>query len=280
MVSADKYRAFNSTCIGAAHIRANKECQDASLSAKGKGYTCGCVCDGHGGEDYFRSATGARLAAELFVSGVCDTDFLKSFRRARGDNEKNALLAQFVKSLITRWNIAVEADLAANPLSLEELLDVSDKARKKYLSGEHLSGIYGTTFIGFAFIGGLCFGLQIGDGKCLALDSAGVLFEPIADDEECFLNVTTSLSSENAYQKFRIFAADEGSPLYPRAVFMCTDGVTDSFSAENLCDFCSLALKNLNAGESESELFDYLPTLSAKGSGDDMSVCILLDRGE
>ncbi len=280
MVAAQKYAVYSHSCIGASHIKQGKVCQDSSAGLTGKGFCLGTVCDGHGGADYFRSDIGSRIAAEAFVSGVKDSAFLKKISRADED-EAEALLQQFVKSLITRWNMAAEAHLAANPITEAELENVSKKAKAYYENGQRLASIYGTTFIGFAFVGDLCFGLQIGDGMCVAADKNGVLFNPIAEDGECFLNVTTSLSGEDAYEKFRTFIAKKGDTLFPSAVFLCTDGVSDSYIEENFYEFVSMALENFKSCDgAQNELFDYLPTLSEKGSGDDMSVCIIIDRGE
>ncbi len=281
MVNALKYSVYNSTYVGATHIKAQKACQDFSASGKGKNYSYGVVCDGHGGEDYFRSDRGARFAAEVFVSCLEDNAFLKKMSHSAGKKERDSLLGQFIKSVITRWNIAVETDLLDYPLTQEELDGASDRARAYYEVGRKLSSIYGTTLIGFAFIGDVCFGVQIGDGKCVAFNGNG-FFEPIPPDGECFLNITTSLSSPEAYDKFRVFTRHADDEDFPRGVFLCTDGVSDSFTEENFMGFYSLALNNINSSEDDSpidELFDYLPTLSERGSGDDMSLCIMIERG-
>lgn len=49
---------------GYAHKSAGKECQDHSVSWQNKYYDAAIVCDGHGGDKYFRSDAGAYLACE------------------------------------------------------------------------------------------------------------------------------------------------------------------------------------------------------------------------
>ncbi len=278
MVKAEKYAVYKSTVIGASHLNQNKICQDFSLAGEGREYRFGALADGHGGEDHFRSDRGSRFACEVFASGLGDGNFRKRLAAAESERERAALIAQFTKSFISRWNTAVEADLAAEPISEEELSGASDRAREKYAAGESLSSIYGTTFLGFAFVGDTCFGIQIGDGRCVIKDKIDALSEPILPDPDCFLNVTTSLCAENAYEKSRSFSAREGDGAFPEAVFLCTDGVCNSFTDENFLEFCALTLENLKQGEdAAAELFEYLPTLSQKGSGDDMSVCIIIN---
>ena len=67
--------AFNASSIGASHIRIGKECQDYSLSDVGDDWCIAVTCDGHGGDNYFRSSLGSRFAAETAMR--CIGEFLK-----------------------------------------------------------------------------------------------------------------------------------------------------------------------------------------------------------
>ena len=78
-----KFEAFNLTAQGASHIKKNRECQDASKSFFCEDYGIAVVCDGHGGDNYIRSAVGSEKASEIaldnikeFISQV-DKDYLK-----------------------------------------------------------------------------------------------------------------------------------------------------------------------------------------------------------
>ena len=73
---------FNKTIIGYSHIIENKACQDFSLSYKDDTMSVAIVSDGHGGEPYFRSDWGSKIACECafdmireFVSNVEDSIF-------------------------------------------------------------------------------------------------------------------------------------------------------------------------------------------------------------
>ena len=75
-------KAFNYSCEGESHKATGKVCQDHSLTCSVEGLTMAVVCDGHGGERYFRSDIGSKFAAEateetisFFVENVGDSLF-------------------------------------------------------------------------------------------------------------------------------------------------------------------------------------------------------------
>ncbi len=278
------FKSYHCSCIGAGHIKSNTVCQDAAASANTKNYSFAVVCDGHGGEDYFRSDRGSRMAVDAFCSCAQDKAFMKYFDKIESVSELPDLISQLIKSVILRWNTAVEEDLKAHPVTEEELQRVSDKARSRYAAGEKLPTIYGTTLIGFVCGKYQCFGIQIGDGKCVVANKWGQLIQPIPWDDQCFLNVTTSLSDENAYEEFRYWYEQNLNKDFPVAVFLGSDGIDDSFAGdEKLHDFYRLILKNLAEAKSMqplTELSEYLPTLSAQGSKDDVSFGILFNPNE
>lgn len=55
-------KSFNLSVQGSSHIKKNKECQDASKSYYDENMAIAIVCDGHGGDDYMRSAVGSSCA--------------------------------------------------------------------------------------------------------------------------------------------------------------------------------------------------------------------------
>ncbi len=269
------FKSINFSCTGASHIKNNTVCQDASASLNTKGYSVAVVCDGHGGEDYFRSDRGSKIAVDAFCSCVADKAFVKCFDKIESESELPDLISQLIKSIIFRWNMDVESDLKADPITEDEMQGVSDKARNRYTLGEKLPAIYGTTLIGFVCGKRWCFGIQIGDGKCVVANKWGQMFQPIPWDDTCFLNVTTSLSDENAYEEFRYWYAQNLDRDFPVATFLGTDGIDDSFAGdEKLHDFYRLIIKNLAKAKTMqplAELGEYLPTLSQQGSNDDIS---------
>lgn len=275
------FKALNFSCTGASHIKNNTVCQDASASLNTKWYSMAVVCDGHGGEDYFRSDRGSKMAVDAFCSCVTDKAFVKRFDKIESESELPDLISQLIKSIIFRWNMAVESDLKADPVTEDEMQGISDKARRRYALGENLQAIYGTTLIGFVCGKRWCFGVQIGDGKCVVANKWEQMLQPIPWDDTCFLNVTTSLSDENAYEEFRYWYAQNLDRDFPIAVFLGTDGIDDSFAGEEkLHDFYKLILNNLAKSKTMQpleELREYLPTLSLQGSNDDISFGMIFD---
>lgn len=294
----DLYRSFNFRSIGASHIKKGTVCQDFSGSVETDTYKLAVISDGHGGEDYFRSDRGSRFAVEAFCKCVEDAfavsspsdeeqsdgsflqnkakNFADALNACKTDKQIEEQMRWFMRSIVTRWNILVEDDLSANPFKEEEMAEVSEKAKARYEKGEKVQSAYGATLIGVVVTDDFWFGVHIGDGKCIAFDMAGIDTEPIPWDEQCFLNVTTSICDANASSEMRYFFSRE----LPAAVFVGSDGIDDSFKNErHLHNFYRVVLSSF-ATETEEKatqgLEDYLPNLSAQGSADDMSVgCII-----
>lgn len=268
-------RSFNLTQQGASHVKNDKECQDASESCYTDNYAIAIVCDGHGGEDYVRSAVGSSLA--------CDTakELIINFI---AENNAESLAADYAASLktleekiISQWNEAVLTHFEDNPLTEAETADLSEKARRRYLEEKKVAGAYGTTLIAVAITEKYWFGIHIGDGKCIAVNPEGKFLQPIPWDKKCFLNSTTSICDTDAINNFRHFYSEK----LPYAVFVGSDGIDGCFnSTERLKSFYNTVLYSFANGDFDtavSELYDYLPRLSAKGSGDDMSIAAILD---
>lgn len=271
------YRAFGMMVIGASHIKSGTVCQDFSLSCELPDRRISVVCDGHGGADYFRSDRGSKLAAVAFMDCMENPDLIAALSAAATEKQRKSRIEQLIKSIIARWNSLVEQDMRQHPFDEDELSGVSEKARRRYEAGERLRAAYGTTLIGAVLAEDFWLGLQIGDGKCVVVSENGEFTQPIPWDEECFLNVTTSLCDENAAREFRFCF----SRNLPAAVFIGSDGINDCFAGdERLYDFYRVTLKSFAETDEETaitQLKEYLPTLSEKGSGDDMSVGIIVN---
>ena len=63
---------FNTSILGASHIKDNKPCQDYSIAWQSEedGAVVLVVCDGHGSDTYVRSDVGSRLAGEIALEAV------------------------------------------------------------------------------------------------------------------------------------------------------------------------------------------------------------------
>lgn len=271
-------RAFNITAQGANHIKKNKICQDSSKSYDYDERVFAIVCDGHGGDDYVRSDIGSSEAAS--IAGSCIGEFidtvLKKYDIGYLQRHYEEILRVLSSSIISKWRSAVEGHCRSNPFTEEEMAKISDRARIKYSKG-NIASAYGTTLIAVAFTEEYWFGIKIGDGKCVALSKDGEYYMPIPDDGICFLNSTTSICDKNAIDNFRYAFSTEK----PAAVFVGTDGIDDCFNKDeqlfNLYRTILYSFATSNFDQAVIELSDYLPRLSAKGSGDDVSIAAIID---
>ena len=268
-------KSFHVSVQGSSHIKKNKECQDASMCHTEENFSIAIVCDGHGGDDYVRSAIGSKLAA-----GAADKNIKKFIGAISADDMRNnhkKLLKNLEASIINVWNEAIHLHYDNNPFSETELSIISEKAKRKYAVDKRIESAYGTTLIAVAVTREYWFGIHIGDGKCVAINPEGRFSQPIPWDEKCFLNATTSICDSSALDNFREFYSEK----LPVAVFVGSDGIDDSFrSDEQLNNFYKTVLYSFTANAFDKafeEFKDYLPRLSAKGSGDDVSVAAILD---
>lgn len=268
-------KSFNLTAQGASHIKKNKECQDASLSYQDENCAVAVVCDGHGGDDYVRSAIGSKFASAIAKKNI--QKFLLGMDKEKFFLNPDKQLKILEASIISHWNESVSDYHSKHPFDEAELIVVSEKAKKRYLEDGKIWSAYGTTLIAVAMNEDYWFAIHIGDGKCVAINHAGEFKQPIPWDPKCFLNATTSICDSDAIDNFRHFYSDK----LPAAVFVGSDGIDDCFNNNeqlyNLYKTVLYSFATTDFKEACEGLADYLPRLSAKGSGDDVSIAALLD---
>jgi hypothetical protein len=166
---------------------------------------------------------------------------------------------------------------------------------------------YGATLIAAALTDDYWFGIQTGDGKFTALYPDGSFDQPIPWDDKCYLNVTTSICDDDAAERARVFVKKRAGGAacgdvtgvkevkcdkpHPAAIFVNSDGVDDSFPIDENMDhmvkkFYYPVLRMFTENEtaqgkgwdaSVKELAEFLPGLSKRGSGDDISVSAIMD---
>ncbi len=240
--------------IGASHIVKARPCQDYSASCQTDDYALAVVADGHGGEAYFRSDRGARMAVESAV-GVL-TEFISHTHNMNELPEGN-WQRQVASALIAEWQQRIAADYQQDPFA-----EATDRWQKAY----------GTTLIVALCTQQHFFGMQIGDGRCVAIGNRDTVEHPIPWDKRCFLNRTTSLCDRDALNEFRFCFRNIKSL---RAVFVSTDGAEDCFADLNgLYDFYRILNNQLSADfdAAVEALRAYLPQMTQKGSTDDISI--------
>ena len=263
---------FAFSAQGYNHIKSDKVCQDSSGHYSDDSMAVVVVADGHGSDNYPRTDRGSSFAVEATITAI--REFVKTAEESAIDIsvDSDSYLEQLAKNILANWYAAVEADLEMYPFSEEELSKVSDKYQKRYMSGQRQEKAYGTTLIAVCQTKDYWFGLQIGDGKCVCIAPDGSMYEPIPWDEDCQANITTSICDSEAIDEFRYFFTKEP----PVATLMGTDGIDDSYAnAEEMYVLYRsiLAIFAEHGRETgESEIKEFLPGLSRKGSGDDVSI--------
>lgn len=291
---------FHHTCICQSHILANKVCQDASFSCTTDAMSIAIVCDGHGGDRYFRSDQGSKFAidatrdcVEEFVSKVNkdlfegkplvrkNTPYSESSSKDyTKDTDVDKALRQLFSSIIYKWKGKIMHHANETPLSEDEKASIKPDWQHDFENEEvGKTKTYGCTLMCYVHTDSFWFAFQIGDGKCIAFDENGQWSEPVPWDDRCFLNKTTSLSDSSALEEFRYCYCGKG--YEPLAVFLGSDGIDDSFGAtENMVNFYVQILKLIKEEGLEiatENIKETLPQLSKMGSQDDMSIACVYD---
>jgi len=292
------YSSFAVTEIGGSHIKHGKECQDASCKYSGDAVSVAVVADGHGDDNCFRSDRGADFAVKCAAKGIAGfvefhkakfspgffSEIFKKTERPSHDDFGKAL-SDLVKHIIALWQNEVEKDHAACPFTAEELEKVDEKHRKRFGAGEKTSKAYGTTLIAAAVTPYYWFGIHIGDGRLTALYPDGSFNQPVPWDERCYLNVTTSICDDEAFEQARhYFSFIPSGDSGPAAVFLCTDGVDDNYPVDGnerhlfkLYRTIALTFAKEGFASTEKQLKELANAFATKGKGDDTSIAGFVD---
>lgn len=271
------YITFNHHHIGQSHILKGSACEDYSASYIDGRMAVSVISDGHGDKNCFRSAEGARLACEIaiqqckeFHASIMDVTDVEAC-------DFHAMLHGLEESIITRWKETVLLDAMENPFSEEELEPLNENVKAVYRSQQRMERAYGCTLIVAVITPDFWYGLQIGDGTCVAVYEDGVYVAPIpADEENCCGNHSTSLCNTNAIESFRHYFRNRK----PSAVFVISDGMEESFDEKGLYHcFYSIChwVKNNGIDFAKEQVKLLLPKISEGGSGDDVSVSAIID---
>ncbi len=283
---------FTSTCdsisiCGYSHELNGKECQDASCFWKEKNYSGIIVCDGHGGEKYIRSATGAKLACEVGRSALSDFMAEALRKKSRIFQTKHSIddnLNRLQRTITMLWREAVIADVKEHPVGDDERFSVLSDAERTSICADSGVKAYGTTFLAGVMSKEFLFILKLGDGNaCVVLDNGSVILPDELSDPQLQFNFTTSLCSSDADIRFRNYFMRMDESSRPVAIILSSDGVINCYHSE---DAFKSFIKNISdayvqesVSDAHSELEDALNTLSKKGSGDDLSIAIVRLNG-
>jgi serine/threonine protein phosphatase PrpC len=271
--------SFVHSVIGASHIKNGMPCQDSSLCINNDDYTFIAVSDGHGSKQYFRSDVGSRFAVKAAYECMTAGSVNTALNNSVAEKERERIISRIKKGVISKWNALVTEHLIETPFTDDEILllperyDDFDYSRKE----NYIATVYGATVIASLLTDTFFLSLQIGDGSCVTLSESGEFNLPVPACDRCFLNETASLCEKNAIESFRHYY----SASLPIAVLIATDGIDDCFArVRRQYDFYKVILTSLIEKDEEhakSELFDYFPQMSEEGSGDDISIGVIVN---
>lgn len=277
------YEIFCQSVQGSSHIKNDMPCEDSGKVVSTDICKIFALGDGHGDSNCPRSKIGSQYICDItiqelecFASDVYAQDWIHHlFDKVEAEH----LVNQLITSIFGKWSCAVNDEFARNPLTEKEEAEAVEYI-ERYKQGQRIEHIYGTTLIAGLLTKEYLLLLQQGDGRCVVFNEDGSASQPIPWDDRCFANVTTSVCDVDAIASCRYHIID----LSTNKIIACvagSDGVEDSF---NSMDKMHVYYRNLlkiaceNGTESlESYLEESLPSFSANGSGDDTTICGVID---
>ncbi len=273
------YIELNAHHIGKSHVQNGMLCEDFSATYSDDQVSIVVISDGHGDKNCFRSNIGARYACETAIRMCRQFQRITNHIDDIAQCDFESLTVSLESDIVDAWKERVLADADARPFRDEEMSIASEQAKEVYKSGQRLEKAYGCTLILSMSTASYWLSIQIGDGKSIAAYKDGVFVEPVPADENCLGNRSTSLCNSNAKESFRHYY----SKVKPIAAFVSSDGVEESFDQAGLYNFFySVAywLKEDGFDVTKAKIDGLLPQISEGGSGDDVSIAIMVSKKE
>ena len=249
-------------------------CQDYCSAETFMNYAIAAVSDGHGGNRYYRSSVGSKLAVEIAISAVekhlSDDEFVLNLRNSPDE----MLIGTLVNEIVSEWRDAVDRYDRENPATEGEI-----EHRKQYdIPDGYSRKTYGATLLLAVLSEEFSFGIQIGDGDLVTVYQNATTCTPVPMDERCVDNKTTSLSDKDAENEFRYFCTFSE---IPSALTISSDGVSTYWEtydrntsmkkfmdySKNASVYCAKGIEHL--------LLENLRKRTAMGHEDDISMCVL-----
>ena len=278
-------KVANISVRGYSHVLGEKECQDNSISWQEKQYDAVIVCDGHGGDKYFRSAIGSRFACEAgkkMISAFMNYVLNNDETRINWD----ALLSQLEISVINEWNELVRQHFSDNPFESDARFESLKEEDKRSVCSSYVKA-YGSTFIAAVLTDKYLFALKLGDGNVCVSNrrNKACLLDKIRrelSDEQLQFNLTTSLCNSDAAKSFKHCMIPANKANRINGVLLSSDGVINSFTTEEayvaFVENVFKGFQDQKLKDAKQELADFLPELSKKGSGDDLSIAVITEK--
>jgi len=248
------------TVIGASHQRKGKPCQDASLSRSfiskgGEELHLMVVSDGHGGERYWLSDVGSRLACQEAANAV--EAAAKKYCLDDQGHWQNLLAEELPRAIHSQWLDAIDQDWQNQPNPVQQNFSPQ---------------LYGCT-LGLVLMAPRWWGhTGLGDWDLVICSETEALLLSEEGRNLSQGEATASLCLVNMHSEFKSRAK-----LYPRKIkkeeiiTISTDGIRKSCAADK--DFIEL-IKHLSTIIKTEELKSCLIEITQKGSGDDLSLAM------
>jgi serine/threonine protein phosphatase PrpC len=218
------------------------------------------VSDGHGAPAHFRSGEGARIAVDTAVH-------LLAWHL--DDGEEDGSEGTLGGTIVSAWRRAVGTHLAENPF---------DAAQQSGSSSPYSP--YGATLLTLAANQDIIAMLQIGDGDLMLGYPDGRIERPLRSDEGLVGEQTYSLCQNDAEGRFRVASLWRSEPSgWPDFALLSSDGVSKSFRDDEAFEDAVRRLRALASSqwqETLAALPQWLSDVSANGSGDDSTICIVI----
>lgn len=236
-----------------------------------------CTADGHGSNNCPRSDIGAKIAVQVSVNEL--SELVNAYNHIKGTTNIELFIKSFAEKLprkiIWQWRETLKDYHSKNPFeSSDETIDTEVPYK-----------IYGSTLMSALCSAEFLLLMQIGDGNIVIIDKNNNIEYPIKSDEEQLANYTYSISSNDAEQHYHFKFLHSVEDI--KAIIISTDGFYNSFidresyqsTILKLIDYVVTKLKNGEALIINKELTKMMESVTSTGSGDDISLCIIL-KGE
>ena len=295
------------SCKGESHIVSGKPCQDSSdhYSDEKTGVYIAIVCDGHGGDRYFRSDQGSRFLCHITKDTLVKFAEIISKRNRKSESplfigkpftqvptlsesndelprqsEEDKAIIQMFSSIVTQWRIEISKHADTFPITDWESKNVRPEYLSDFQNRKQLEKVYGSTVMACLITKDYWLAFHLGDGKCIMFDDSDKYIQPVLWDEKCFLNRTTSICDPAPTDELRY--TYQGDGIFPVAIFLGSDGIDDSYGdGDGLHNFYLTILRGLlkeGPNAIHDSLVESLPIISKRGSQDDMSVAFIYNE--
>jgi serine/threonine protein phosphatase PrpC len=228
-------------------------------------------CDGHGSRQSFRSAEGARMAAEIAIrhgAALFATEPELEF------TDVHQTISDAMREITLEWTAAVVADVASHPFDV----DTDPQIGPQPHTPSDLTRVYGTTLLLSLCTGSRAIVAQIGDGDIFAVDRTGTPIRPIPDDPRFIAGETTSLCLPEAWRETRVAVLDLVDHDI-EFIVLATDGYGNTFADATWRDQVAhdffAQLREHGPDWIAARLDDWLGESAAVG-GDDVTLALVI----